>query len=367
MALRINGRKVALANLTDFFTIGSGEFLSGGTENRLWSPVNAYIGLAMVAELTAGESRQQILDLFGAADLEELRQQVSAVWETTYGTLANSLWLEKGLRYNRQTMDNLAFYYYASVYQGDLGSDAVNQAIGGWLHEKLRGIFGDAPTVELSEETLMALYSTVYFQSLWYSRFWEQDNTQGIFHGANGEKQVTFMNQKPNHLNYYWGDTFGAVEMVLNAGRMWFILPDEGLTTADVLADGQYMQMILDDEWENKKYMKVNLSVPKFDVSAEMDLREGLENLGVTDVFSEENADFSGITSRMPLYLGGANQSVRVRIDEEGVKAGAYSEYPMYGAMQPPDEIIDFILDRPFIFVIEQQNIPLFAGCINEP
>jgi serine protease inhibitor len=167
---------------------------------------------------------------------------------------------------------------------------------------------------------------------------------------------------------YYWGDTFSAVALSLkNGSNMWFVLPDEGMTVAEVMADGQYMQMILNPKWENQKYMKVNLSVPKFDVSGTMNLQKGLENLGVTDVFSELNADFSGITSQVPVYLTAANQSVRVQIDEEGVKAAAYIEFPGAMSPAPPDEIIDFILDRPFLFVIEQESIPLFAGCVNQP
>ena len=39
--------------LTPFFTNGSAQFLSTqGSENLLWSPINAYIGLAMMTELT---------------------------------------------------------------------------------------------------------------------------------------------------------------------------------------------------------------------------------------------------------------------------------------------------------------------------
>ena len=47
---------------------------------------------------------------------------------------------------------------------------------------------------------------------------------------------------------------------------MWFILPDEGMTVNDVLNDGSYMGILLSNEWEDCKYMKVNLSAPKFDV-----------------------------------------------------------------------------------------------------
>ena len=38
------------------------------------------------------------------------------------------------------------------------------------------------------------------------------------------------------------------------------------------------------------------------------------------------------------------------------------------GAAEPPTEIIDFILDRPFLFVITNRYaIPVFAGVVNDP
>ena len=375
--LQSNTTKDALVSLKAFFTDGSRQFLSTqGSENALWSPINAYIGLAMVTELTAGESRQQILDLFSVDDIETLRQQVGAIWETVYydngheiSTLANSLWLEKGLKYQQETMDNLAHYYYAFVYQGDLGSQKINNAIGAWLNNNTGGMLKNATeNINLSPDTILALYSTIYFQAKWQDQFNQARNTKDMFHAPDGDITATFMNKTRAQMYYYWGENFSAVAMYLkNGSMMWFILPDEGYTTADVLADGAYMQMVLQQNWENKKWMMVNLSVPKFDVSSSVQLKDGLQELGVTDVFSEGVADFSAITGDVPIFLTAANQSVRVEIDEEGVKAAAYIEIPGAGSAAPPDEIIDFILDRPFIFAITTNSIPLFMGTVNNP
>ena len=165
-----------------------------------------------------------------------------------------------------------------------------------------------------------------------------------------------------------WGDTFSAVALSLKKGsRMWFILPDEGYSAADVLADGQYMQMVLQQDWESEKWMKGNLSVPKFDVNSTINLKAGFQNMGVTHVFAEGTANFSQITADVPIFLTAANQSVRVQIDEEGVKAAAYIEFPGAGSPASPEEIIDFILDRPFIFAITTDNISLFMGAVNCP
>ncbi len=362
--------------LAPFFTNGAAQFLSTqGSENLLWSPINAYIGLSMMTELTDGASRQQILDLFGAEDIDVLRQQVGAIWESTYNdngheisTLANSLWLENGLNYQQDTMDNIAYYYYASVYQGDLGSQKINNAIGAWINNTGGFLKKSTSNVNLSPDTILALYSTIYFQAKWQDEFSASKNTQDTFHAPNGDKTVTFMNKKLAQMYYYYGDNFSAVALSLkNGSRMWFILPDEGYTTADVLADGQYMQMVLQQDWENKKWMKVNLSVPKFDVNSTMDLKGGLQEMGVTDVFKVGTANFSEITGDVPIFLTAANQSVRVQIDEEGVKAAAYIEFPGATSPMPPEEIIDFILDRPFIFAITTENIPLFMGTVNNP
>lgn len=363
--------------LAPFFTNGSAQFLSTkGSENQLWSPINAYIGLALMTELTDGASRQQILDLFGARDIDALRQQVGAVWESAYNdngheisTLANSLWLENGLNYQQDTMDNIAYYYYASVYQGDLGSQKINNAIGAWINNNTGGFLKKSTSnVNLSPDTILALYSTIYFQAKWQDEFSASKNTQDTFHAPYGDKTVTFMNKKLAQMYYYYGDNFSAVALSLkNGSRMWFILPDEGYTTADVLADGQYMQMILQQDWENTKWMKVNLSVPKFDVNSTLDLKGGLQEMGVTDVFNEGAANFSEITGDVPIFLTAANQSVRVQIDEEGVKAAAYIEFPGATSPEPPKEIIDFILDRPFIFAITTDSIPLFMGTVNNP
>ena len=360
-----------------FFTNGSAQFLSTqGSENLLWSPINAYIGLSLMTELTDGASRQQILDLFGARDIDALRQQVGAVWESAYNdngheisTLANSLWLENGLNYQQDTMDNIAYYYYASVYQGDLGSQKINNAIGAWINNNTGGFLKKSTSnVNLSPDTILALYSTIYFQAKWQDEFSASKNTQDTFHAPNGDKTVTFMNKKLAQMNYYYGDKFSAVALSLkNGSRMWFILPDEGYTTGDVLADGQYMQMVLQQDWENTKWMKVNLSVPKFDVNSTLNLKDGLQEMGVTDVFNEGAANFSEITGDVPIFLTAANQSVRVQIDEEGVKAAAYIEFPGATSPMPPEEIIDFILDRPFIFAITTDNIPLFMGTVNNP
>lgn len=377
LAQRSSAAEAALSQMQNFLQSSCQEFLSGSPDNQLYSPINAYIGLAMVAELTAGQTRQQILDALGVTDLVTLRQQTSALWETAYRdngnevcTLANALWLDESLSYFQAPMDILAHDYYASVYRQNLSGRQVTKDIQAWLNNNTGGFLRDSVNgIQLPEEAVLALYSTIYFQSKWRDEFSAAKNTNDTFHAPNGDITCTFMNQKLRQMYYYWGEDYGAVLLGLkNGSGMWFILPDEDKTIDDVLSSDEYLRMIAApyEGWENAKYMKVNLSVPKFDIQAKQDLRSGFEKMGITDLFRLGKADFSEAFDG-PVFMTAANQAVRVEIDEQGVKAAAYIEFPGTGAAAPPEEIIDFVLDRPFVFVISHDGIPLFAGAVNQP
>ena len=83
---------------------------------------------------------------------------------------------------------------------------------------------------------------------------------------------------------YYAADNFAAVGKYLEgSGTMWFLLPDEGVTPEALLSDGSAVDFFLSPESAESKYMTIDLSVPKFDVSADTDLSGALRALGVTD------------------------------------------------------------------------------------
>ena len=376
----------AKAPISDFAALVSGELLSGvdGT-NRVWSPINAYIALSMTAELAEGDTLAELLSFLNVEDVEALRSRISAVWETVYednnkeiSVLANSLWIDKDLAYSQEKMDILAHDYYASVYQGDLGSDRTNRAITNWMRNKTGGLLKNRTgKVTLSEnEQMLTMVSTIYFQSKWASEFNASANTQGAFHAVDGDVQVTYMNKKGYEMYYYWGADFGAVAMPLeNGSSMWFILPDEGKTVNDVLSSGEYMSLIsrpYKDTASHCKWMKVNLTVPQVDVSAGIDLKSGLQRAGLTKVFDWTQRGFASAleskTSTYPVYLAGINQDTRVKIDEKGIVAASYIELNFgAGAAEPPNEIIDFVLDRPFVFAVTKSRLPLFVGTVNKP
>lgn len=370
-----------VSDLQEFFTRSSQTFLTGDVgENRAYSPLNVYIALAMLARITGGESREQILDLTGSDSTESLLSRAGDVWNSNYrddgaltSILASSLWLNEDVSFYRDAVDDLARELYASTYRGEMGSDGFNKALQSWLNEQTGGLLKEqAESIELDSETILALTSTVYFNAKWHSKFSKEATEPGVFHSPGGDTQTEYMFQRSLG-TYFWGEHFAAVSQDFETGgRMWFLLPDEGVTPEELLSDGEATEFLFSSdsqkyERENQKYLFVNKTVPKFDVSSQYDLKGGLQELGVTDVFDPWRSDFTPMTDE-PVFISKAEHAVRVVIDEDGCTAAAFTVLQGYGAAAPPDGEVDFVLDRPFIFCVTgDSGLPLFVGIVNNP
>ena len=365
--------------LNTFFQAGIPAFLAAENTNAVCSPLNLYIALAMLAEVTAGETRQQVLDLLNVAEIDALRTQAGHVWNAHYcadsattSILANSVWMDSGLTYDASVLQTLADQYYASAFQGDLGSEEMDKLLQDWINEQTGGLLEEqAQNLHMDPATVFALASTIYYRAKWRNEFWEENNTEALFHSPHGDVPATYMNKTLTYGPYYWGADFGAVSLGLEDGsQMWLILPDEGKTPQDLLASGYALDLILGNpyESENQKSLRVNLSLPKFDIVSDLNLNDSLKSLGISHVFDPESAEFSLIQSQDSCWLDSVEHAARVAIDEEGVTAAAYTVMMAAGAGRPPEDEMDFILDRPFLFIItSRDNLPLFAGVVNQP
>ena len=368
--------------LADFLATAVPELLTGTVGNEVISPVNIYIALAMLSEVTHGNTRAEIFQTLGVYSQQEMREKAAAVWNTAYrndgavtSILASSLWLDKDLEYKHETIQALADHYFASSYSGEMGSKEMDRALQNWINEQTGGLLKQqAADLELPPETILALATTVYFRAKWSEEFNPDRTTQGefdILSPDGGTIPCEFMNSSRSD-TYYWSDNFSAVSKRLeNGGKMWFIRPDheEGISVSNLLDDPVTMEFILaDGNWENSKYLVVNFSVPKFDVAGERDLSNALKRLGITDAFDPTAADFTPITSAGGVYVSEVDHAARVAIDEEGVTAAAYTVIPAAGAAMPPEEEVDFILDKPFLFAITgETGLPLFMGVVQNP
>ena len=346
--------------------------------NKVFSPLNLYMALSMLTETTGGNSRAQLLALLGSPDIDTLRADTAALWNTHYRDSeqyrcipGTSIWLQSGFPFHYDTVERLADTYHASVFQGQMGDPAYTALLQEWLNVHTCGLLEEAVAQqELKANTVMALYATLYYKSNWLRAFSEEQNTEGIFHSTIGGRVVTYMHNRHLQASYIEGNGFRAVRLDMLQDDMWLILPDEGVDAEALFANPEVQALIhADSETERPPVQPamVDLTVPKFDVSGSWtsDLIEALRTLGVTDVF-DGKADFSPLSELGGLYVSGVGQKARIIVDEEGVTAAAMTGVTI--AASAPSFRTEMVFDRPFAFVITtSRGVTPFAGVVNVP
>ncbi len=368
--------------LYDFYEPVIRQFLVGEDgKNRVFSPLNVYMALAMLAETTDGNGRKQILDLLSVANMETLREKSKILWEVNYtdepyvaSLLANSLWMNKDLWYKQETLDKLSDTYYASSYSGEMGDAEYNRMLQDWINEQTGGILEEQVAgIQLDPSTVMNLVSTVYFGAKWIDEFDPELTKEGTFHAANGDVTCDFMHSEESLRAVSHGDGYMAMRHNLGGSNgMVFVLPDEGVTVNEVMQKDSLYSVLAEVPHPKAEsaLWKVTLTMPKFDVSGDVDLKGGLQKLGVTDIFNSAAADFSPLLVESEgVSVSSIQHAARVTVDEQGCTAAAFSRSDMGWGEPENNGPLAFTLDRPFLFFITNHNqgAVLFAGVVEQP
>ena len=365
------------------FTEQTARALLSGTDNTVVSPANLYLALAMLSETTDGESRAQLLSLLGLDDTAEAQGAGNYIWRNLYGEtstggtqLASSLWLSDSVPYNEETLETLAQQYLASTFSAPMGDEKTDKAIGEWINENTGDLLQDAAgNIQTKPETVMFLLTTLYFKDQWSSEFWADATKKDTFTAADGEKQtVDFMHRTDDRAAYSRGGNYTVAELRFQGGQaMRFLLPDEGTSLERLLADGSAMGGLFGyDMGVSLPSGKLIWSVPKFDVSADLELTDALKALGVSDVFDFDRADFSPLVDfdrfDKAVAVTQVQHAARVKIDEKGCEAAAFTAVRADAQSAAPEDlpVIEMDLDRPFAFMITGvDGLPLFVGTVN--
>lgn len=362
--------------LSDFAAKSTPLALAGQEgKNAAYSPVSLWTALAMLVPCAQGDSQAQLLSALGVAGQRELTDQVGRLWKGLYTNdgvssliLSNSVWLNDAQQgdYVQATLDSLGRDYFAGVYTTPMGTPGADQAITDWISKETGGLIGgDGPVVETKPETLALLASSLYYKAAWMEPFEASQTQTGDFTTAAGDTvSADFMHASLGG-SFLNRDGYQAAALETQLGEMFFVLPEEGTAPEELLKDPNFLSS-LSSGAADVQYGTVEWSVPKFDLSANLDLTDTLKALGVTDLLEADKADLSGLTT-LGAYLSQAQQMAQVSVDEEGVEAAAVTILAVdKNTAEFPEPLFVMNLNRPFLFVLRSQGVTLFVGVVNE-
>ena len=353
--------------------------------NLFFSPYSISTALAMTYAGAAGDTASQMAatlhftlpadGLHPAVNAYALDLQARAE-QVTEGTpfelsIANSLWGQQGFPFLPEFLDLLAENYGAGMRLVDYESDpeGARQAINDWVRDETREKIKDLiPQGAIDAMTRLVLANAIYFKAGWLNPFEETATAPAPFHLLDGSEVEIPMMQQSESYGYVLGDVYRAIELPYRNGNtsMLIILPDEGQFEP---IEEQLSPAMMMDLLGRMAYGPVNLSLPKFTHESEFNLNDALIALGMTDAFDPGRADFSGMDGARDLYISDVLHKAFVSVDEEGTEAAAATAVIMSLTSAPMGEPITFTVDRPFVYMIrdQQTGTVLFLGRVIDP
>lgn len=369
--------------LSSFAYSTAAAVLQGGEESGCYSPLSLYQTLAILASGAQGQTQAELLSLLGQEDVDTLAQEAGRLYRANYFDneinqlkIANSLWLGETtaagskVSYNQDWVLSAAANYYASVYQADFSREETALALGQWIAENTGGQLQPSPAqLGFEGNTVMAIVNALYYKTQWANQISKDLTTTGDFTTGSGQTvSADFMHATRTGSDYLETEEYLKSSLELNQGQMTFVLPKEGVDVDSLLTEEKLWEI-----FENGDYQRGDViwSVPKFETgSTYSGLAQTLQDLGITSAFDAQRADFTGISSDTPLYVGKIQQGTHIAVNEDGVEASAFSLAEVLAGEGAAEECpqVEMNLNRPFLYLITARDgSPLFLGVVREP
>lgn len=343
--------------------------------NKVISPISAYISLSSVREGAKGETRNLISKLLGLDGEADIKKDIYAYNRlfnnvvkdssgniTRNGTsLSTCLLVKEGAKIDVPYLQNLTDFFLVEAANVNFeDSEITDKLVNSWIKERSRGFMEGS--YKSNKDSIMDIVNVFTVNGKWYEEY--KDAGQMDFTTSKGEsKKVPSMEKKGVPAFVYKGDKYTAInDPVKDVGNVWFILPDEGVNINEITG----FQKLVSLDASSMEHVRLNVKMPQINLQGmETNLAKLLGDSGYENLF-KEGADFSAIASG--LHISSMVQEIKMTVDPLGVRAGAVNDLSISGAKVVKDfEELNFNLNRPYIIIIEQYNMPEFIAYINDP
>ena len=316
-------------------------------KNNVFSPTAFADALFLLSKITAGNTRKQIVNLTG-----EKRIILHETLENC--KVSSSCWI------NSYFAGDAGLADMDSLYRVKMGEVKTDKMIKEWVSQATEEMLDDEIDISTDRDTVVELLSAIYFKAAWNRKFNKKDSYKGEFHITEDKiSECEFMSREIR-TPYYCGEGYDAVGIGFSScANMWFVRPRNGRSIKESM--NEFISSNYNSKWEEHMVM---LAVPKADISSKLDLRDCMIRLGIEEVFDGNKADFSALSETERLCLTKAEQTSRIKWDEDGVEGASCVEMAISRAcIIPESDRIEFILDSPFFYMITDfDDNPLFAG-----
>ena len=342
-------------------------------KNTLISPLSVLYALSMTANGADGETLAQMEEVLGM-DIQSLNSFMAAYMKNLPTSeayklhLANGIWFrdDPSFEVNQDFLQTNANYYNAEIRKAAF-DEATRKEINDWVKTNTDGMIPEILD-QIHPAAEIYLVNALAFEAKWAQEYVEFQIRDGSFTTEDGTVRNVQMMHSAEHryledeqatgfIKYYEDQRYAFVAL----------LPKEGVTVAEYVEGltGEHLKQMLDEPED----ILVETAIPKFETRYDVQMSEILQQMGMNDAFSKNDADFSRLgiyhSDGSNIYISRVLHKTFISVAEQGTKAGAATviELPAEGAFANP-EYRTVTLDRPFVYLLIdcETNLPFFIG-----
>lgn len=338
--------------------------LSG--QNLIMSPLSVSRVLALIAEGTVNESRDELIDILGG--LPVLDDAKSALQEILYADhsvifqSSDALFVNESVcSINLDFRDLVVGKYGVDIRAEDFrDTEDVVTHINTWASENTLGeITNIIRSDQIDPSTLACILNAIYFKADWESPFDISKTKPGAFHAPQGTIATDMMTSNSYH-EITETDYYENFRIYYGTEKKQYFYMDIYMPTGITI--DEFIRYHAEDALrQTREYDFCELTMPKFKFESTLDLKPALRRMGINGIF--DTTDVSQIC-KSPGYVSEIYQKAIIETDEEGTKVVAVTV-----AIVVPSGEQRAIIDNPFVYFIRagKTGLVLFAGVVNNP
>ena len=287
------------------------KLIEENNDNVFFSPASMSSAFAILYEGSQNNTESEMEEVFGFEHDDSKRRDGFAALQQSLNSkdkqydlkFANALWIADDFELLPDYVDIAMKYYGSKVESLDFSSNNAVDTINTWTNEKTDGkieeIFDN-----LSSGTRLVITNAIYFNGFWVNQF-EPEKTKDKEFWLSEDKFVyaTTMNLPRTDLKYTRDENTQVLELPYDGDdiSMLVLLPEHtnGLKS---LEESLTVEKI--SKWRSQlEPVKISVSLPKFTMDTNYDLKKSLIDLGMIDAFDGKTSDFSGMSDSKGLFV----------------------------------------------------------------
>ena len=360
-------------------------------QNLFYSPSSLSISLAMTSMGARGDTAKQLSEAlhWEAMTSDQLHDQqrhfLDALQESNDEgnelLAANRLFVQKGFIIEQEFLEGTKRFYNAEMALTDYQKDpeGARKEVNDWVENKTKeNIKNLIPEGIINSGTELILVNAIYFKGIWQNEFDRRATRSKDFFVSKKKKvKVKMMKLKTNFKHIANGGELGCQLLELpyqgEGLSMLILLPQDkyGLASVEASLTHDKLQKAI-ALTQVQRLLGVKVYLPRFKMTQQFQLHEVLTKMGTTDMFDENKADFTGISSGSErLCVSHVIHKAFVEVNEKGTEAAvatavAKKKLSLCGGSA---KIPVFCADHPFLFLIchEKSGGVLFMGRMVKP